>query len=111
MRFKCLADAEKMAYRQGASGIYSLIGNLHKENANYELAFDAAAKGLKAAKALKDTNDIISLLGLKAMLIHTHAMFLHNPMNDTSINLQLAALKIAESNVKYERLRIVYYDI
>jgi tetratricopeptide (TPR) repeat protein len=106
---KSLADAEKWHINRALPAIYSLMGNLHKENENYDLAFSAAEQGLNAARANKDTSYIISLLGLKAMFIHARANDLHKT-NDTSINLQFAALKLSASSPKYEILRVVFYD-
>ena len=108
---KCLADAEKESLKLIYPDIYSLISNLHKENGNYKMAFEADAKGLDWAIANRDTISIIALLSLKAMLTHTHQLFLHSKtLNDTSINLQFSALKMAESSPKYESMRIRFYD-
>ena len=108
---KCLADAEKWNIKEAYAEIYLIIGNLHKENANYKMAFDAQEKGLSWAKNRHDTASIISLLNLRAMFIHTYRLLNgQTPDIDTSINIQLATLKMAESNIKYERLRIPLYD-
>ena len=40
----CLADAEKWNVKKAYPVIYGLIANLHKENANYKLAFEEAEK-------------------------------------------------------------------
>ncbi len=106
---KCLADAEKWNIRSAYPELFLIIGNLHKENSNYPMAFAAQEKGLNWAIANHDTTYIISLLNLKAMFMHTSHP--HDASHkDTSINIQLATLKIAESNHKYERLRISLYD-
>lgn len=110
LALKCRADAEKWDIRRAYPTIYTLMGNLHKENANFNLAFDAAQKGLYYARENKDTLAVIGLIGLKAMFIHTENEARHFALNDTSINLQLSALKIAESNPKFEPLRITFYD-
>jgi len=108
---KCLADAEKWNIKEAYPEIYLIMGNLHKENANYKMAFDAQEKGLNWAKIQHDTASIISLLNLRAMFIHTYRLLNGDQSHiDTSINIQLATLKMAESNIKYERLRIPLYD-
>ncbi len=110
LAIKCLADAEKYNIRPALSQIYGTIANLHKETTNYAMAFKAAESGLSAAVADKDSSQIIAMLGLKAMF--TRAVSLGNGQAgpDKSINLNLAALQIAESSTKYERLRIRFYD-
>jgi tetratricopeptide (TPR) repeat protein len=107
---KCLNNVEKWDIKQAYPSIYAIIGNLHKENANYQLAFSCVQSGFYWAKMNKDTNAIISMLNLKAMFMQTRYEALKMPLNDTSINLQLRALKIAESNPKFEELRVGLFD-
>jgi tetratricopeptide (TPR) repeat protein len=107
----CLSDAEKWKTTKLYPIIYGLISNLYKEKFNYQFAFNAQQQGLRWAIANKDTASIISMIGLKAMLIHTLKHAVHNSKGrDTSINLHLAALKIAESDLKFESYRISLYD-
>ena len=110
LAIQCLADAEKYKIRPVLSEIYGSIANLHKETSNYPMAFKAADKGLNVAIADKDSSQIISFLGLKAMFTRGQNLRKQQPGPDKSIDLNLAALKIAESNPKYERLRIRFYD-
>jgi tetratricopeptide (TPR) repeat protein len=108
---RCLADAEKWNIKSAYPELYLIIANLHKENSNYNMAFAAQEKGLNWAIVNRDTGYIISLLGLKAMFIHTWGSHSHDATyKDTSIKIQLATLKLAESNAKYERWRIPLYD-
>ena len=108
---KSLADAEKWGIKRSLPETYLIIANLHKENTNYKMAFEAQDKGLQWAKANRDTAAIISLLSLKAMLIHTSRSQPHpTQYQDTSINIQVSTLKIAGSNLKYERRCIPLYD-
>ena len=107
---KCLDNVERWNIKQAYPYIYSIISNLHKENANYQLAFSSVESGLYWAQLNKDTNSIISMLNLKAMLVHTRREALKMPLNDTSINLHLKALTIAESNPKFEELRVSLFD-
>ena len=108
---KCLSDAEKWNIKMVYPDIYALIGNLNKENANYKMAFDAQQKGLYWAMANKDTTNIIALLSLKAMFIHTYMEIVQgNLKEDSSLHIQMAALKMTESNPKFELLRIRFYD-
>jgi tetratricopeptide (TPR) repeat protein len=111
MAVQCLADAEKWDVKNSLPETYLIIGNLHKENTNYKMAFEAAEKGLSAARAARDTGSIISLLSLKAMFIHAARNQPHStPYLDTSINIQLATLKLAASNIKYDRKTIPLND-
>ncbi|MBW4889601.1 hypothetical protein KXQ82_07735 [Mucilaginibacter sp. HMF5004] len=108
---KCLADAEKWDVKEIYPDIYITMGNLHKESANYKMAFEASDKGLNWAQANKDTSAIIAVLALKAMFTHSFWLYNHDKtQTDSSINLQFAALKIAESGQKYERMRTRFYD-
>jgi tetratricopeptide (TPR) repeat protein len=107
---KCLNNVEKWDIKQAYPSIYTIIGNLHKENANYQLAFSCVQSGLDWAQINKDTSAIISMINLKAMFIQTRCEALKMPLNDTSINLQLKALKIAESSPKFEELRVALFD-
>lgn len=42
---KCLADAEKWNIKSSLPETYLIIGNLHKENTNFKMAFEAQEKG------------------------------------------------------------------
>ena len=112
LALKSLADAEKWKIDRSIPETYLIIGNLHKENTNYPMAFNAQEKGLYWAKMNHDTASIISLLSLRAMFIHTFRHLSPDTASykDTSINIQMDALKIAEASVKYERQRIALYD-
>jgi DNA-binding CsgD family transcriptional regulator len=110
LSMKCLADAEKYNVRPAKIQIQGTIANLHKETNNYPMAFKAADNGLNMSIADKDTAHIIAYLGLKAMFTRGVSLNNHQPGTDKSIDLNLAALKIAESSPKYERLRIRFYD-
>jgi len=107
---KCLSNIQKWNIYEAYPSIYSIMGNLHKETTDYTLAFEDADKGLRWAKANKDTNGLISMLSLKAMFLHTHALASHIALNDSSINLQSSALKIARSKYKFEQLEIALDD-
>lgn len=108
---KCLNDAKRYNIRPILPPVYALIGNLHKETTNYAMAFVAADSGLNAAIANKDTAQIIALLGLKAMFKRGYNLKRHMPRlkSDSSLLLNLEALKLAESKPQYERLRIRFY--
>jgi two-component sensor histidine kinase len=106
-----LNEAQKWKINKPLPEIYSLIGTLQKENTNYPMAFVAAQKGLDIARQNNDTLEIIRLLGMKAMFKRGYSMHFNLPIDkDSSLNLRLEALKIAESNPKYERDRIPFYD-
>jgi len=108
---KCLAAAEKWHITEAYTGVYNLIGNLHKENNNYKPAFEAEQKGLHWAIADKDTAGIISFINLKAMFIHTQAEIKHVPaQSDSSVKVFFEGLKIAETSPKFEGSRIPFYD-
>jgi hypothetical protein len=107
---KCLADAEKYNIRPVMMEIQGTIANLHKETTNFPMAFKSAEIGLNMAIADKDTAHTIAFLGLKAMFIRSFNLTRNRPQPDTSIYLNLAALKIAESSPKYERMRTRFYD-
>ncbi|MXV51014.1 hypothetical protein GS399_08520 [Pedobacter sp. HMF7647] len=111
MAVKALKDANFYQFDAKLPIIYSIIGNIHKEKGNYAFAFDAANKGLEAAKRLKDTVNIIYMIRLQAMFSKAKG----SDVNDStlirqSLALHLRGLRIAESNRKYESNRIAYYD-
>ncbi|AMR33121.1 hypothetical protein A0256_17715 [Mucilaginibacter sp. PAMC 26640] len=110
MAIKALADIDKNKINQAYPQIYSLISNLHKENTNYKKAFESQQNALSWATTNKDTMMIISALSQKAMLTHSIRKVRRDTVRDTSINIQIRALKIAESNSKYERVSIPLYD-
>ena len=109
---RALADAEKYSIKKALPQIYLIIGNLHKENTNYKMAFNAQEKGLYWAKQNHDTAEMLSLMNLRAMFIHTSRNLPHNDTAyvDTSVRIHLAALKIAESNPKFGKQSIALYD-
>lgn len=111
MAIACLNKVQLWNVDELAPQMYVLIGNLHKEAHNFPMAFDAANKGLQASRELKDTANIIALLGLKAMFTHSFSLSQHKPANkDGSLELQFEGLKLAESSPKWERIRIRFYD-
>jgi tetratricopeptide (TPR) repeat protein len=106
-----LNDADKWQVHGPIPDIYSIMANMHKENGNYTEAFKACIKGLEEAKANRDTGNVISLLGLRAMFTHGYYRK-NNRANDdhTSLQLEFEALHIAESEPKYEKMRIRFYN-
>ena len=111
MALNCLTNIQRWRVNELLPVVYGLIGNLHKEGSNYPMAFQAADKGLSAARQIKDTAGIIALLGLKAMFTHSNSLFHDKPTShDGSLELQFEGLKLAESSLKWERIRIRFYD-
>jgi DNA-binding CsgD family transcriptional regulator len=110
LALKCMADAERYNVRPVMIEIQGTIANLHKETTNYPMAFKSVDNGLNLAVADKDTAHMIAFLGLKAMFTRGLNLSHHKPQADNSIDLNLAALKIAESSPKYERMRTRFYD-
>lgn len=107
---KCLADAEKYNIKVANIEIYGTIANLFKETGQYPEAFKNADKGLNIAVAIKDTAHQIALLSLKAMFTRSSHLFKHQTGPDNSIDLNMAALKMAESNNNYAKIRTRLYD-
>ncbi|RZM28782.1 MAG: tetratricopeptide repeat protein [Pedobacter sp.] len=106
-----LEEAEKNHINKPISGFYGMIANLHKENANYKLAFDAQEKGYRFAKQYKDTAGMIRLISNRAMFIHSARLRYNTPPNqDSSIVVHLRGLKLAESKAEFSLLRIPFYN-
>jgi len=105
-----LSLAEKWKINRSIPELYGMMANLYKENTDYKMAFAAAEKGLNAALSNKDTSEIIALLGLKAMFIHSAWLSSDKHLADKSLEFQLQALAMAEADPKYERMRIRFYD-
>ncbi|MEA5257122.1 histidine kinase dimerization/phosphoacceptor domain -containing protein [Arcicella aquatica] len=105
-----LNSAHQYNVKEPMAEIYMLIGNLHKENTNYPMAFEAAGKALQVAKLNKDTLRIIGAMGLSAMFKRGYVKhFGLSIVADSSIYTQFEALKLAESSPKYERERVSFY--
>lgn len=107
---QALADAEKWKINDALPQVYSVMANLHKETGNYPMAFTNNTKGLNAARANADTVEIIGFLSQQAMFTHSYFAKKHQLQNDNSLQLKLEALKMAESQPKYEQERIPIYD-
>ncbi|QKJ29273.1 tetratricopeptide repeat protein [Mucilaginibacter mali] len=108
---EALDNAQKWKLTEPVPELYSIMANIHKENTNYDAAFKDCINGLKIARLNKDTSWTISLLGLHAMFTHGYYRKTHQPQNDhTSLKMQFEALKMAESQPKYEKMRIRFYN-
>lgn len=106
-----MADAEQWQITTLLPELYSIMANIHKENGNYNAAFKDCEDGLNLSKSNKDTAFIISLLGLKAMFTHGYYRKNGRPQDDhTSLPMEFEALKMAESQPKYEKMRIRFYN-
>ena len=108
---EALQKAEYNKFTQVVPSLYSIIGNLHKENENYPLALKAAERGLQAAIFIKDTPRIISIMLNQAMFTHSYGMSKKDPqIRKEGLNKYLEGLKIAESSPGYEPYCIAYYN-
>lgn len=108
---EALQKAEHHKLMQAIPVLYSIIGNLHKENENYPLALEAAEKGLQAAMLIKDTSQIIKIMLNRAMFTHSYGMSKNDPqIRKEGLDKYLEGLKIAESSPEYEQFRIPYYN-
>lgn len=111
MAIKALGDAEAWAVTSEIPDIYAVIGNLHKEKANYTMALEAVAEGMRVAKDNRDTISIIYMARLNAMFTQG----LGADREDTalihkSLKMHLEGLKLAESSPRFEKHRIGYYN-
>ncbi|TDO20186.1 hypothetical protein [Pedobacter duraquae] len=108
---KGLEKAERYHVTEPIPMLYGLIANLHKENSNYKLAFNAQEKGFLEAERFKDTAAMIKLISNKAMFIHSFHLHDHTPQSqDSSISVHLKGLLLAESKAEYMLLRIPFYN-
>ncbi len=108
---EALHIVEKRHLYANVASLYAIIGNLHKEKANYAMAFDASDKGLAAAKIVGDTSKIIYHMRLKAMFRQGYGALNQNEkIRDTSLFLHLEGLKLAEQDARWERERIPFYN-
>ena len=106
-----LSDAEKRHVKSEIPEIYAVIGNLHKEKANYDMALDAAEKGLVVAKELHDTSAIIYMNRMKAMFTQgMGADRKDTALIKKSLHMHLQGVKLAEISPKFEPNRISYYN-
>lgn len=108
---EALEKAQKNGLRKKIPAIYATIGNLYKENDNYPTALAAAEKGIRAAREIRDTTQLVYLLRVKAMFTHSLGMMKDDDsIRARSLDLHMEGLKLAESAPAYERSRIAYYD-
>lgn len=108
---EAMGNAEKWKQSAPVPELYAIMANIHKENTNYPAAFKDCTEGLKVARLNKDTSEIISLLGLQAMFTHGYYRKTGHPENDhTSLPMEFEALRMAESQPKYEKTRIRFYN-
>ena len=106
-----LAAAEQRHILKPIPSFYSVIANLHKENANYPLAFDAQEKGYRYAKQIKDTTAMIRMISNKAMFIHSARLRYNTPPEqDSSIRVHFRGLSLAQTKESYRILRIPFYN-
>ncbi|KQS26889.1 sensor histidine kinase [Dyadobacter sp. Leaf189] len=106
-----LKDAEKGKLTGELPDIYAVIGNLHKEKANYSMALAAVDKGMAIARKNRDTASVIYMARLEAMFTQG----LGADKEDTalihkSLKMHLEGLKLAESSARFEKQRIGYYN-
>jgi len=108
---QALQIAEKYQLHGDVASLYAIIGNLHKEKANYAMAFEATDKGLEAAIRARDTSKIIYHKRLKAMFTQGYGVLQQDEtIRDLSLELHLEGLKLAESSPAWERDRIAFYS-
>lgn len=108
---KALALGEKWEVFSELPDIYAIIGNLHKEKYNYEMALEAAEKGVQLAEQNHDTVSIIYLHRVRAMFTQgLGATIRDTTLIHKSLEMHLAALKLAESSPRFEKYRIGYYN-
>jgi two-component sensor histidine kinase len=106
-----LQKAEQHKLVKAIPILYSIIGNLHKENENFPLALKAAELGVRAAISIKDTPRIIKIMLNQAMFTHSYGMRKKDPqLRKAALKKYFEGLSIAESSPEYEALRIPYYN-
>ncbi|CAG5068729.1 hypothetical protein DYBT9623_01461 [Dyadobacter sp. CECT 9623] len=111
MAIKALSDAEKWKTTSELPDIYGVIGNLHKEKANYSMALAAVAKGMGIARSRRDTVGIIYMARLQAMFTQgLGADRRDSILIDKSLDMHLEGLKLAESSPRFEKHTIGYYN-
>ncbi|WP_031527254.1 tetratricopeptide repeat-containing sensor histidine kinase [Dyadobacter crusticola] len=111
MAILALKDAEKWKLTGEIPDIYAVIGNLHKEKANYSMALASVDKGMSVARKNRDTASVIYMARLEAMFTQG----LGSDREDTalihkSLRMHLEGLKLAESSERFEKQRIGYYN-
>lgn len=91
--------------------VCAVIGNLHKEKANYPLALETIAKGRLAAEQQHDTAGILYMQRLQAMFTRGWGIKQKNDsLVDEGLRLHMEGLRLAEASPAYEMERIGYYN-
>lgn len=111
LAIKALAVAQRARLIKTLPRIYLLITTIENEITDYRLAFATLKVGLDFAVRQKDTSSIIALHGLEGMLTRSEGVVKKDEkMFDKSLNINYNALKMAESDDKYEWLKIRLFN-
>jgi tetratricopeptide (TPR) repeat protein len=111
LAIKALAAAQKARLNSTLPRIYLLITSIENEITDYRLAFSTLKAGLDSAIKGKDTSSIIALRGVEGMLTRRDGVAKSSDsLLNKSLEINYAALKMAESNAKYEWLKIRLFN-
>jgi tetratricopeptide (TPR) repeat protein len=103
LAISALGNAQKADLKDVLPRIYTLITNIESKITDYSLAITTVKRGLNAAIQQKDTATIIALLGLEGMLTLREGVLKKDDRQFyESLEINNRALKIAQSNIKYE---------
>ncbi|PJJ83124.1 tetratricopeptide repeat protein [Mucilaginibacter auburnensis] len=107
LAIKSLANAQSAGLTNDLPAIYLLITGIETQLTNYAPAYSAIQTRLDIASKNSDTASIIALEGLKGMFKRSEGVKKTNDkMLDESLAISNYALKMAETNAKYEWLQI-----
>lgn len=103
LAISALSNAQKADLKDVLPRIYTLITNIESKITDHSLAITTVKRGLNSAIQQKDTATIIALLGLEGMLTLREGVLQKDDKQFyKSLEINNRALKLAQSNVKYE---------
>jgi two-component sensor histidine kinase len=107
-----LGYARQLGMKDKQSELFSIIGNLYKENEDYPSALQAASQAVSLAREIRDTSRWVVALLNQAMFTHSYSMQRQNDstLAARSLKLYLEDLAIVQKSGKYPGVEIALYD-
>jgi|GEM_PF-589691 len=112
LALEAMGYARQLGKKDTQSELFSIIGNLYKENEDYPSALQAASHAVSLAREIRDTGKLVVALLNQAMFTHSYSMQRQNDsaLAARSLSLYLEDLRLVQSSGKYPGVEIALYD-
>ena len=108
---EALAYAQNKNLKKEIPAIYGIIGNIYKDNNDYPMAQQSAQKEIQSAKNMQDTlQTIVGLLNLAKFTFNYGIQQKNYALKKQALPIYHEGLKLAKSNLQYEREEIFFDD-